>query len=65
MSNVSCVLIKRKIVNVELWSGHVLGCLGSYVTYVSHNTWMSNVENVLYVRQRERWFTYMELGNGT
>ena len=65
MQKVSDVLMKKKMVSVELWNGHVLSCLGSYVTYVSHNTWISNVENVLYARQRERWFTHMELGNGT
>ena len=32
---------------------------------LASDTWISNVENVLYVRQRERWFTYMKLGNGT
>ena len=46
MSNASCVLIKRKMVNVELWSGHILG---SYVTHVLHTARISNVECFLCV----------------
>ena len=46
MLNASCVLIKRKMVNSELWSGHILG---SYVTHVLHTARISDVECVLCV----------------
>ena len=41
MSKVSGVFIKRKIINVELWSGHVLG---SCMTDVLHTARISDVE---------------------
>ena len=46
MLNASCVMIMRKMVNVELWSGHILG---SYVIHVLHTARISNVECVLCV----------------
>ena len=54
MSKVSSALIKRKMVDVELWSGHILGdkrpayiLLGSEMSKVSHvliKKKMTNVE---------------------
>ena len=50
MSKVSRVLIKKKMVNVELWSGHVLG---SYVTNLLYTARFSNVECVLCVNKEK------------
>ena len=52
MSNASCVLIKRKMVNVELWSSHILG---SYVTLVLHTARIDNVECVLRVDKGKKF----------
>ena len=48
--SVLCVLIKKKMVNVELWSSHILG---SYVTNLLYTARFSNVECVLCVNKEK------------